>query len=291
MESSSGDSDDSSSSSHSNGLTSSSSPPQPSQRWVAEDPFILYDLKERHDLRQSLLTRFYDEFLPTYFPFEDELEPVEVWEEMMDPDYKDSVFHVVVAFDQEDRELKEILGGCVFEYGRESDCGLISYFVVSPMCRGKGLGRLLIERSVEITHADARAAGLKGGCPAIFAETNDPTKVKAEEDTVPPEVRVRMLQRIGFKRLEMEFVQPPLQEGKNPCANLWLLVYQPEKEEEGRERTSLPAELLLRWVNEYWRACCAYFDPDYERSYVELRAMRMELSSKESVRIVDIVPS
>ncbi|KAL6046700.1 hypothetical protein QOT17_017961 [Balamuthia mandrillaris] len=274
-----------------------------------EDYYNLYDLKHREDIRRTHLKRFYDDFLPTYFPFDDELEPLEFWEEMMDPTYTESVFHVLLAFEKHDTELKEIVGGCVFEYWRESRCGLISYFVVSPACRGKGLGRFLIEQSVDIIHRDARAAGLHNGCPAIFAETNDPTKVKAEDDTVPPEVRVRMLQRIGFKRLEMEFVQPPLEEGKNPCSNLWLAVYQPDNNgddsdnadgdsddsiitgpetlEDGSQRLAAP--LVLNWVKDYWQSNMAYYDPDYE-SHADLQQMINDLSGREYVRVSELAP-
>lgn len=89
------------------------------------------------------------------FPFEDELDPFEVWEDNLNlrsteeeeeedenPDeeeeyeQRDAVFEILLFYDnKKDAHLplveREIIGGSVCEFFLNSKCGLISYFVVS----------------------------------------------------------------------------------------------------------------------------------------------------------------
>jgi len=90
--------------------------------------------------------RFYYGLITENFPFEDELDPFEVWEEHFHPKtageestgepVRDVIFEILLFYDAvKDSHLplveREIIGGSVCEFFSESKCGLISYFVVS----------------------------------------------------------------------------------------------------------------------------------------------------------------
>ena len=94
------------------------------------------------------LKYFYDTFMKKNFPIEDELDPLEVWEDVLDPEkvtsFEDHAveLHVVVGYS--DKEGKEIIGGIVFEYYKMSNSCLISYIAVADNYRKSGFAKSLI---------------------------------------------------------------------------------------------------------------------------------------------------
>jgi len=151
----------------------------------------------------SLLPRFYNGLMLENFPDPDELDPLEIWLRMLDP--KDSLFrrtilHIILMFRVEDSKMEKILAANVFEFYPVSKCGLCSYLVVDAAERGRGLARMTTAPMLAALDMDARRlAGLER-CPAVFAETNDPTRVRAENDSVPPLARLKMLVDVFFKQ-------------------------------------------------------------------------------------------
>ena len=63
--------------------------------------------------------------------------------------------------------------------------------------------------------------------------------------------------QLGFRRVVVDFFQPPLAEGKEAFKGLWLGVYQPTAE----SRTdTIEADLVRAFIDEYWLDCCG---PDF----------------------------
>jgi GNAT superfamily N-acetyltransferase len=204
-----------------------------------------------------LLERFYNELMIPMFPMEDELDDLEDWHIALDTEWSFSSsvkFHVVLALDAQD-ETPDIMAGIVFSYYVHSKCGLIGYLVVSPRHQRKGLGRFLMTKAISMLEEDARRTtgsndsrrsratstdlSLLGEINSrktttsssplkeIFLEANSPELVSKEEDTFPPNERIQVFSRLGFKKVDMKFVQPPLADHKKPCYNLWLMAYRP----------------------------------------------------------------
>eukprot|EP01063_Lacrimia_lanifica_P021021 TRINITY_DN28275_c0_g1_i1.p1 TRINITY_DN28275_c0_g1~~TRINITY_DN28275_c0_g1_i1.p1 ORF type:complete len:333 (+),score=114.28 TRINITY_DN28275_c0_g1_i1:49-1047(+) len=121
----------------------------------------------RSEYDAAELKRFYESFMKVNFPIEDELDPLEVWEDVLDPEKKDPDdemavhMHVVVVYEPSPPSTpaseRAIVGGVVFEYYKMSNCCLMSYFAVAEAYRGAGLGRWLVATAHQtcVEEADA----------------------------------------------------------------------------------------------------------------------------------------
>lgn len=97
----------------------------------------------------------------------------------------------------------------------------INYIFVSPAQRGKGIGRVLLEKVKEVSCADL-----------FFCEQNSPDRMSSEEierdlrlSGISATQRIRWWLRRGFRALDMDYIQPPLSEEKSPCTSMTLNVY------------------------------------------------------------------
>jgi len=174
---------------------------------------------------------------------------------------------------------REIIGGSVVEFFTRSKCGLLSYFVVSPKERNRGLSREIIRASVDVLQSFGRELdpGL-GFCP-VFAEANDPNKIPAESDSLTPNVRLGVLHNLGFGLLDCQYVQPPLSKTHKPCEDLLLIVYtkqlnlpyyiegdEPDaaiiaQQKPPKKKFFVPTICILNWMKEFWISCCGVVDP------------------------------
>src|SRR5262249_24560175 len=124
-------------------------------------------------------------------------------------------FHVVAACD----DAQQVVGLSVFSYVPASNCGFSEYIVVAREVRGTGLGRALFDRRKAILDAGARLAG-RPRCRGLFIEAEDPRRMPPEHVTVEQETAIdpvegqRIVQHLGFWRVEVPYVQPPLAEDK-----------------------------------------------------------------------------
>jgi GNAT superfamily N-acetyltransferase len=125
-------------------------------------------------------------------------EPLESW--LSPAGY---IFHARVAVDGD-----AILGGITYEHYRASNCGLVTYMVVAPAARERGLGReLLTSAACELYNA---------GAALVLGEVH---RDKAE--------RLERFIRWGARPLDMPYVQPSLGPGLARDAGLCLIVLPP----------------------------------------------------------------
>jgi hypothetical protein len=151
-------------------------------------------------------------------------------------------------------------------------------------------------RAGELTRAHTRTR---------VQETHSPEKVDAETDIIPPQVRVRIMQQVGgtrlfvvacvplaltlprvqlgFRRVVVDFFQPPLAEGKEAFKGLWLGVYQPDL-----RTAAIEADLVRAFVDEYWLDCCG---PEFANDAV-YREMALQFAPhRTSFPVVDFTTS
>lgn len=237
------------------------------------------DLRDGYDNSphyQELLVHFYNTIMKKYFPIEDELDPLDVWEKGLSSSVTNPILpelHVVLAIDTMEKEqnvnLPKIAGGCMFEYYKMSNCALLSYFVVTDEYQNLGLGRILVEHAYQISKQIAVKFNgkhhrrntvldiihrveqqlsndkvcdeelldqykfvceylkftLEDPIPdqfyAFVAETN---AVGVDDGIMASQNRHQIMNRIGFKLLDFEYIQPPLSDEQQPCADLLLLT-------------------------------------------------------------------
>jgi hypothetical protein len=170
-----------------------------------------------------------------------------------DPQPSRRHFHVLAALDGSDH----VVGGSVFSYVPRSNCGFSEYIVSDASMRGVGLGRRLFDRRKAILDADARERGQQR-CRGLFIEADDPERtpeafVVAERHTaLDPSERLRLFDHLGFLRVDVPYVQPPLAPGKQPIDYLDLLFapWQPGAADQRR----MPAAWIFDTLAPVWSA-------------------------------------
>jgi GNAT superfamily N-acetyltransferase len=151
-------------------------------------------------------------------------------------------FCVVVA-----EEAGRVIGGSVFSYVASSNCGFSEYLVVSKNRRGHGLGRRLFDARRTVLDELARKNG-HAECRGLFIEADNPERTPPElqaierETALDTRVRLQIFGHLGFRRVNIDYVQPPLGPGKQPVSYLDLL-FAPWDE-------ASPAKVPAEWVGE-----------------------------------------
>lgn len=103
----------------------------------------------------------------------------------------------------------------------------------------------------------------------FFLEIENPIKFD------DPELRKKAIDRLGFwekvsaKTLEMEYVPPPLQEGKGTVDNLMLnvIVCSPKL-----KTTSIPKEKVLSFLHDFFTNCIDYDNLENDEYYKKLKS-------------------
>lgn len=150
--------------------------------------------------------------------------------------------HLLVAVDEPGRNL---LGGIAFEYYRDSCCGLLTYLVVAPNWRRRGLARQLVQGALARLQREAQAHGasLRG----VFAEAEDPDRIGPDGNALAPGERLAALARLGARRIDVPYVQPALEGGAGPCRHLFLMVFHPPC-------GAVPGPVVHGFLHEFYRA-------------------------------------
>ncbi len=220
------------------------------------EQFVFQDLREIPELTGL------DEFIQLYnetFTDEREREDPEQWRERLAQDVSppQPVSHLLLA---KSKETSEIIGGLVFEYYQNSQCGLLTYLVVHSEYRKLGIGLELVSRAVDILVEGAKAQG--HSIRAVFAESENPSKVPENYGAMSPRARLLALSRMGFRWLNVPYVQPQLDGGEGRGDHLLLLSYPLS----ATSCKSLPGNVILSFLNEFYEALGVKHlqkDPDF----------------------------
>ena len=162
----------------------------------------------------------------------------------------DRVFNVLVVDDSADR----VIGGSVFSYVPKANCGFSEYLVVEPHARGGGLGRKLFDERKRILDGLAARHGF-GACRGLFIEVDSPVRTPTElleaerESSIDAHERLRIFSHLGFRRVGIRYVQPPLGADKEAVEYLDLLFAAWQS-----EAAVIPAEWIVETVEPIWSA-------------------------------------
>ena len=139
-----------------------------------------------------------------------------------------------------------IIGAAAVEYYKQSRVGLLSYIVLHPDFRGRGLAAPLHEEALFRLNRLAFMYGkseIKPLMQAIFAETN----TAAAGDVTPEQslLRHKSLYKLGYRLVNFPYAQPPLctKDADASFDDLLLLVYFPFNEDFSERNAAASIEI------------------------------------------------
>lgn len=146
---------------------------------------------------EALLDAFYRElYLPA---FAHQREPLEVWKDRLAGGPYDLTILV----------REDLSGGVVLERYRASNVGFLTYLVVAPHARNRGLGRALLDEAIALLGTDL-----------VVGEIHDPAKGGDP-------ARLARFLRWGARVLDLPYVQPDLGAGLGRDHDLLLVTFSP----------------------------------------------------------------
>lgn len=239
--------------------------------------FTMTDLRnmENEEERNSLLLEVYSELLQTNFPVEGELDEYEdMVTGLKNDDGRDPELHILVAR----CGTSGTLAGCAcYEYYPTSDCCLLSYVAVSKDFQRKGCCQTMMRHMELQLVARLRGSAREGRdlCP-IFAETH---MISVDDGIMDPLERQQVLANLGFRCLDFNYTQPPLNDQMEPCGGLRLLV---------RSQDSLPSKTVVAYLDGFAGSVCGWDDSwKNEPYYVE---QIKELTSRSDIPATSTTP-
>jgi ribosomal protein S18 acetylase RimI-like enzyme len=152
--------------------------------------------------------RFHGELLePAFGMFADELDTLETFRSLQASGTQQVLAAVGAS--------GTLAGGCCVEAFARSRCALVTYLVVKPEFQRRGIARALLSAALALQPSDTRA---------VLLETHDDSVQAA--DVMQPRVRRRVLRRLGFRCLNLPYVQPRLSHASRKCRNLILAAHE-----------------------------------------------------------------
>lgn len=192
----------------------------------------------------DLFKRFYSEVFEVEFPNNDERESLEGFLEEAGKslNYKnDFNFTVFVAVDKDFNPI----GGLVADYYRRSLSCLIEFEVIRRDYQSKGIGRLLF--SAFVNDAENHFFREWNCSPSlIFWETEDEEYCKANNLTHVRDARWRYFSRLDAFKVDVDYVQPALDDTKNPVVDLDLCACLAWRYIGDRHISKMDLELFLK---------------------------------------------
>lgn len=206
---------------------------------------------------EKLLLDFYSRIYLPAFPLFDEREEFEQWKNFLRDKTALPASEIVLSGYDLDTDSPRIAGGQGVEYYPKSRCGLLTYLVIAPEFRGKGMARPLVKAGLETIDGLATRFNHQKRPRAYFSETNDPNDPNSLNDPQNPRERVSMLDKLGFYLVDFPYVQPRLKTRGHRYYGLKLMIHLHtwgiSDPKTAPPRLELESDILADFLKEFYR--------------------------------------
>lgn len=143
----------------------------------------------------------------------------------------------------------QVVGGTIFHYFTKPNTGFSSFLAVDPNVRGQGLARKLHEARFAVLDAEA---GEQAPVAGVFIDVvapgrMTPAEVEAELGVgADPVARRRIFHRLGFRRVDVAYYQPPDGPNEEPITTMDLL-YCPREPQD-----YVATDAVVGTMHKYW---------------------------------------
>ena len=171
---------------------------------------------------------YYNELLFPMFPSEerDDLKNLLYYTKKQTALHK---FKMLAAF-----EKNQIAGGVVFDYYKDTNCVLMEYISTKKEFRGLGVASVLLDKVTKKYKADY-----------IIIEVEDPKKIQTDEAVN----RLAFWKNRGFKEIDFDYVQPPINKAKPEVQNMLIMC---KVLNDKYKTNTLPAHILEQTLKNYF---------------------------------------
>lgn len=188
------------------------------------------DLTAHHGLIDDFFSLYED---PSNFPDPDELEEPIFIKERIAEGSNDPYTHLMAYLLVSPTGEKKFVAGCIVEFYPDSACSLVTYLFVDQAFRGVKIGPEQAKVAESMIQSEKGLAGLVNffakqygqQVKAVLFESNNPFDTLPEQDSMPPAKRLKFFSRMGAKRIDFNYIQPPLGDDKGIVTNLYLLSF------------------------------------------------------------------
>lgn len=188
-------------------------------------------------------------------------------------------YHLITA-----QRHNRVIGGTSFYFfsdGRTA-LGMGAYLAVRREFRNKGIGTGLIEARNRVLLADAQEFNrhLKG----LVIQISEPKLMSASEresDSIDPLERERFWRRRGYRKIDFNFIQPPIRNSEPPVEYLSLYIF--PYCQQWREMDHISRDELRGVINCFIKCTGTPGPTECDASYLR---MKTELAAREKFRII-----
>jgi hypothetical protein len=221
------------------------------------------DLQTSPELIDDFFTLYED---PSNFPDPDELEEPIFIKERIEEGSNDPYTHLMAYLLVSPTGVKQFVAGCIVEFYPDSACGLVTYLFVDQAFRGIKIGAEQEKVAESMIQSEQGLSGLvkfftkqyEKEVKAFLFESNNPFDTLPEQDSMPPAKRLKFFSRMGAKRIDFDYIQPPLGDSKGIVTNLYLLCF-PKLT---GLKDSIPIETVICFVMELAKSLDRNKEPD-----------------------------
>jgi hypothetical protein len=172
-----------------------------------------------------------EEFFQLYvhednFPDENEREPPEEIQARIANGSAEPHTHLLIYI-RENINFK-VGAGAIVEYYPRSSCVLLTYIFVHPDLRKERIATTIIRKDHErgFPGMVSKFEAIYGKkVNAAFFESNSPFETSSKTDSIDPAKRLLIFHKLGAKRLDLKYTQPPLYHDKKSVTNLYLCLF------------------------------------------------------------------
>ena len=203
------------------------------------DTLSYVDVSFRDQGSISDFGQFYTDIYMNAFPDENERERFDNFLKYLKrgETATDYCYHIVLAKDEGDR----VIGGCVFNYFKKSNTGVIEFLAIRNDLQSGGIGTRLYKHVLKVLSEDAHRVS---GVPLdyICCEIDSPEYSRAEIKKY-----LYFWNKNNFWRLDFDYVQPALSADQEPVNGLWFTI-SPQRSGASTVSSRLVADVLYDYI-------------------------------------------
>lgn len=184
---------------------------------------------------------------------------------------KDYKHHIVLAKDESDH----IIGGCIFNYYRKSNSGVIEFLAVKSDMQSSGVGTMIYKHVTSILSEDAHQMCGKP-LDYICCEIDSPEHSRAEIKKY-----LYFWNKNNFWHIDFDYVQPALSVEQKAVTGLWFTI-SPQR----NSHEDVPAQLVADVLYDYIKYAMSIEEPENCKEYQEMKA---QILKKDKVDLREII--